>query len=116
MKLMPMMSRPDRAAGMPWIWMGDGRLMPFSANTLRIAGRTRARTHARRQSSQHSIQPTRALNSLRCACSPPKGVCLEHKTVPLCTRLDKLDQTSLPPHLGLGRCCVHTHPCHPSLT
>lgn len=38
-KLIPMMSRPASAAGMPWIWMGVGRLMPFSARTLQAGGR-----------------------------------------------------------------------------
>mmetsp|Transcript_17671 Transcript_17671/g.43698 ORF Transcript_17671/g.43698 Transcript_17671/m.43698 type:complete len:222 (+) Transcript_17671:568-1233(+) len=35
-KAMPMMSRPDRMTGRPWIWMGVGLLMPFFVSWFRM--------------------------------------------------------------------------------
>ena len=32
------MSRPDSAAGMPWIWMGVGFLMPLDSRWRRMGG------------------------------------------------------------------------------
>jgi hypothetical protein len=33
-----MMSRPDSAAGMAWIWMGVGFLMPLDSRCFRMGG------------------------------------------------------------------------------
>ena len=33
----PIISRPERATGRPWIWIGVGFLMPLLSRTRRIA-------------------------------------------------------------------------------